>query len=101
MARTVSVAQAKNRFSDLLNRVTNRHERVIVAKRGKPVGAIVSAQDLERLEKIEDRERLARVRHLKKTTRKYIPFEQFVKDYEEKWDVDLGLNALEGGRVRD
>lgn len=100
MEKTVSVAEAKNKLSDLLNRVAYHHERIIVSKRGKPVGAIVSAEDLQRLEEMEDRERVKRVRALKKTTKKYIPFEQVVRDHEKKWGVDLGLDFSKGSNVR-
>jgi|GEM_PF-919800 prevent-host-death family protein len=101
MEKTVSVAEAKNKFSDLLNRVIYRHERVKITKRGKLVGVIMSAEDSRRLEEFEDRERVKRVRALKKSTKKYIPFEQVVRNYEKKWGVDLGLDFTEGGNVRE
>ncbi len=101
MVKTVSVAKAKNQFSVLLNRVSSRHERVIVSKHGKPVGAIVSTEDLKRLEEIENQSRLKRVRALVKSTKKYVPFERFVREYEEKWGVDLGLKLPEKSSVRD
>ncbi len=100
MEKTVSVAEAKNRFSDLLNRVIYRHERIIVSKRGKPVGAIVSTEDLKRLEEMENRRVLKKARAIEKRTKKYIPFEQVVRDYEKKWGVDLGLNLPEDPNVR-
>jgi prevent-host-death family protein len=50
MAKSISVAEAKNRFSELVNRVSYGHERYLVERRGKPVVAIVSAGDLARLE---------------------------------------------------
>jgi prevent-host-death family protein len=50
MAESVSVAEAKNRFSELVNRASYRRERFLIERRGKPVGAIVSAEDLARLE---------------------------------------------------
>ena len=89
MAKTVSIVEAKNQFSDLLNRVIYRHERVLVSKRGKPVGAIVSARDLKKLEDIENRELLKRMRDLKKKNTKFIPWAQVIRDYEKKWGVDL------------
>ena len=55
MTKTVSVAEAKNRLSNLLNRAVSRRERVIVSRRGKPVGAIVSMADLAKLEETENR----------------------------------------------
>jgi prevent-host-death family protein len=50
MAESVSVADAKNRFSELINRASYGRERFVIERRGKPVGAIVSAEDLARLE---------------------------------------------------
>lgn len=101
MHKTVSVAEAKNRFSDLLNRVIYRHERIVVSKRGKPVGAIVATKDLARLEEMEKRDILKRVRAIKKSTKKYIPFEQVVRNYEKKWGVDLSQVTIENSDVRD
>jgi prevent-host-death family protein len=50
MAKPVSVAEAKSRFSELVNRAAYGKERFLIERRGKPVGAIVSAEDLARLE---------------------------------------------------
>lgn len=51
---TMSVAEAKNRFSDVLRRAEYGGERVIVERHGKPVAAIVSTEDLRRLEAAEE-----------------------------------------------
>lgn len=51
---TVTVADAKNHFSDLLRRAEYGGERVIVERHGKPVAVIVSTDDLKRLEALED-----------------------------------------------
>ena len=51
---TVTVADAKNHFSDLLRRAEYGGERVIVERHGKPVAVIVSTDDLKRLESLED-----------------------------------------------
>ena len=51
---SISVADAKNHFSDLLRRAEYAGERVVVHRHGKPVAAIVSTQDLERLQALED-----------------------------------------------
>jgi prevent-host-death family protein len=50
---TLTVAEAKNRFSDLLRRAEYGGERIVVERHGKPVAAIVSTDDLRRLEAIE------------------------------------------------
>ena len=55
----VTVVDAKNRFSDLLRRAEHGRERVVVHRHGKPVAAIVSTDDLRRLEALEDAEDVA------------------------------------------
>ena len=89
MSKSVSVAEAKNNFSDLLNRVIYRRERIIVSKHGKPVGALISTQDLERLEELEKQQALARVKEIKKRTKKYYTLEETRRAYEKKSGVNL------------
>ena len=51
---TMTVADAKNHFSDVLRRAEYGGERVIVERHGKPVAAIVSTDDLRQLEAAEN-----------------------------------------------
>lgn len=53
MIQTVKASEAREQFSQLLNRVFRREARVIVEKSGIPVAAIISAEDLERLNRFE------------------------------------------------
>ncbi|MGW0963284.1 type II toxin-antitoxin system Phd/YefM family antitoxin [Streptomyces gelaticus] len=53
MAYEIPVTQARAELADLINRVVYGGERVIVTRHGKPLVALVSAADLERLEKSE------------------------------------------------
>jgi prevent-host-death family protein len=53
MAASFSTADIKARLSELIGRVTHTHERLIVLRRGKPVAAIVSIEDLRRLESLD------------------------------------------------
>jgi len=89
MEKTVSIAEGKNKFSDLVNRAVSHHERIHVSKRGKPIAVIMSLQDLMQIEEREKRRLLKRLKAIEKTTKKYIPYEQFVREYEKKWGVDL------------
>lgn len=50
MATSLGTAEIKARLSEIVNRVTFGRERVIVLRRGKPVAALVSVNDLRRLE---------------------------------------------------
>ena len=51
MASAFGVGEAKRRLSELMSRVVYRGERFVIQRRGKPMAALVSAEDLERLEK--------------------------------------------------
>ena len=52
----LSIAEARNNLADAINRVSYGGERVVFARRGKPVAALVSAGDLALLQRIEDAE---------------------------------------------
>jgi len=50
VTRKVSAAEAKRRFSELVNQVQYGGDRVIIQKRGRPAAALVSLNDLEALD---------------------------------------------------
>ncbi|BBC38253.1 Antitoxin [Streptomyces graminofaciens] len=52
MAYEIPVTQARAELADLINRVVYGGERVVVTRHGKPLVALVSAADLERLEEL-------------------------------------------------
>ncbi|MBI2954291.1 MAG: type II toxin-antitoxin system Phd/YefM family antitoxin [Chloroflexi bacterium] len=53
MTQTIKASEVRQQFSQLLNQVFRRETRVIVEKSGIPVAAIISADDLERLNQLE------------------------------------------------
>jgi prevent-host-death family protein len=52
---SVSTVVARNDFSAILNRAAFGKERVIVERRGKPICAMVPIEDLELIQRAEDR----------------------------------------------
>ncbi|MFF4232981.1 type II toxin-antitoxin system Phd/YefM family antitoxin [Streptomyces sp. NPDC001820] len=54
MAYEIPVTQARAELAELINRVVYGGERVVVTRHGKPLVALVSAADLERLEKKQE-----------------------------------------------
>ncbi|WP_031088772.1 type II toxin-antitoxin system Phd/YefM family antitoxin [Streptomyces sp. NRRL WC-3549] len=50
MAYEIPVTQARAELADLINRVVYGGERVVVTRHGRPLVALVSAADLEKLE---------------------------------------------------
>lgn len=51
----VAASKLRTTISELLDRVAHNGERVAVERYGKPVAALVSPEDLELLEAIENR----------------------------------------------
>lgn len=55
MFMKISLHHARTHFADLIRRVSSGGETVILTRRDKPVAALVSMEDLELLQDIEDR----------------------------------------------
>ena len=51
---TVTSEEVRDGLGELINRVAYGGERVMVTRRGKPVAALVSLEDLEFMEKVLD-----------------------------------------------
>lgn len=51
---SVSAREAREEFSDLLNRAAYARDRIVITRNGKSVAAIISTADLELLEALED-----------------------------------------------
>jgi len=50
----IPVSEAREQLADLVNRVAYRREHITLGRRGKKIAAIVSAEDLDLLEALED-----------------------------------------------
>ena len=64
----VSTVEAREKFSDVINRAAYGKERVILTRRGKPIVAVVPIDDIELLEALEDRMDLDAAREALKET---------------------------------
>ncbi|WP_433343541.1 type II toxin-antitoxin system Phd/YefM family antitoxin [Streptomyces sp. CA-253872] len=59
MAYEIPVTRARAELADLINRVVYGDERVVVTRHGKPLAALVSAADLDRLAALDAEEAAA------------------------------------------
>jgi prevent-host-death family protein len=50
-----TITEARDHLADVVNRVTYGHTRVRLTKHGRCVAAVISAEELELLELLEDR----------------------------------------------
>jgi prevent-host-death family protein len=48
------ITDAREDLAEVINRVAYGHERVRLTRRGKPLAAVVSIEDVELLERLED-----------------------------------------------
>jgi prevent-host-death family protein len=53
-ARIMNVVDIRNNLADAINRVAYAGERIVLERRGKGVAALVSIEDLELLQELED-----------------------------------------------
>ena len=54
MSRTISTADARREFGEILNRVAYGKERITVTRRGKDLVAVIPVEDMQLLEELED-----------------------------------------------
>jgi len=54
----VDVSDARKSFADLVSRVGFGHQRVVLCRNGKETAALVSVEDLRRLQQLEDEQDL-------------------------------------------
>ncbi len=52
---SINTADAKEEFSELINRVAHNKERIILTRRGKDIAAIVPLEDLHLLQKSQSK----------------------------------------------
>lgn len=55
MKTTISTADARKNFADIVNKVAYGSEPVILTRRGQEIAALVSMRELELLRQLEDR----------------------------------------------
>lgn len=56
MLKTIGVAEAKRHFSEVMSEVKNGEGHFIIERKGKPMAAMVSVEELEIIEKQKQKE---------------------------------------------
>ena len=73
---TLDLSRARALFTESVNRVNYRGERIVIKKHGRPVAALVPVEDLELICELEDRIDLQDARKaLAEAKGKFIPWE--------------------------
>jgi prevent-host-death family protein len=71
----IPATTVRDAFSDTLNRVAFKGERIVLERHGKAVAALVSVEDLELLEALEDQIDVEAVRAARKEPG-MVPYEE-------------------------
>jgi prevent-host-death family protein len=50
----MTTKQMREKLADTVNRVAYKGERIVIMRHGKPLAAVVSVEDLEALERLEE-----------------------------------------------
>jgi prevent-host-death family protein len=66
----ISTVEARNKFSNIINRVAFGKERVVLTRRGEELVALIPAEDVHLLEAIENQIDLADARAALKESKK-------------------------------
>ena len=54
MTTTISTADARKNFADIVNKVAYGKESIVLTRRGQEIAALISIEELELLQQIED-----------------------------------------------
>lgn len=70
MDETLPLAEIKAKLSEIVDRVEEHHERIILTRNGRPAAVLISPTDLEALEDtlelLSDRDALAEIQRARK-----------------------------------
>lgn len=70
MEETLPLAEIKAKLSEIVDRVEERHERIILTRNGRPAAVLISPADLEALEDtlelLSDQDALAEIQRARK-----------------------------------
>ncbi|MEX0822749.1 MAG: type II toxin-antitoxin system Phd/YefM family antitoxin [Balneolaceae bacterium] len=75
--KTINSAKARSSFSEILNETGFGGRRIVVTRKGKAIAAVVSIQDLEAIQAIEDEKDISEAKRiLSDPQSEFIPWEQ-------------------------
>ena len=79
---TLTASEARTEWAEMLNRVGYGGERITIERRGNPVAVLVSPEDAEMLEAIEDRIDVRKARKVLESDEEPIPMEDALGDLD-------------------
>jgi prevent-host-death family protein len=78
----VNATEARKKFLELINRAEHGKERICIERHGKPIAAIISYEDLNRLEVLEDALDSALLRQAMRKSEGFISTDEWFAELE-------------------
>ncbi len=82
MLNKITTADARKKFSNLINRVAFGNESFVLTRRGEPIAALVSMKELKLLQELEDKLDIEDAFKAKNEPGDPIPWEELKKELE-------------------
>ncbi|MGD8981266.1 MAG: type II toxin-antitoxin system Phd/YefM family antitoxin [Desulfobacterales bacterium] len=82
MLKKITTADARKKFSNIINQVAFGNESFVLTRRGEPIAAIVSMKELKLLQELEDRIDIEDAWKAKNEPGEPIPWEELKKELE-------------------
>jgi antitoxin Phd len=82
MLNRITTADARKRLSNIINRVAFGDEAFVLTRRGEPIAALVSIQELKLLQELEDQIDVDDAWKAKDEPGEPIPWEELKKELE-------------------
>ncbi len=82
MLNKITMADARKKFSNIINRVAFGDESFVLTRRGEPMAALVSIKELKLLQEIEDQIDIDDAWKVKTEPGEPIPWEDLKKELE-------------------
>jgi len=82
MLNKITTADARKKFSNIINRVAFGDESFILTRRGEPIAALVSIKELRLLQEIEDQIDIDDAWKAKNEPGEPIPWEELKRELE-------------------
>ena len=82
MLNKITTADARKKFSNIINRVAFGNECFVLTRRGEPIAALVSIKELKLLQEIEDQIDIEDAWKAKNEPGEPIPWEELKKELE-------------------
>ena len=82
MLKKITTADARKKFSNIINRVAFGDESFVLTRRGEPMAALISMRELKLLQELEDKIDIDDAWKAKNEPGEPVPWEELKKELE-------------------